>query len=178
MITQGVGAGGRGMMATSDTASRRTDNWILTWCRQKLLSEKWKENSQIFNEDFYLPLYLPLWLGVNTCTVCSLGQQYRVQVYFLVAKKKQIIKAVAYKLFIVYFLAGVCDNGGRSLALNSQSILKNRRSYRDVVFVYEPNGAHGASPPPPIVKKAPCQGWVRAVRWKYVQKRNLVTLTL
>jgi hypothetical protein len=29
--------------------------------RQKLLAGKWKENSQIFNEDFYLPLYLPLW---------------------------------------------------------------------------------------------------------------------
>jgi hypothetical protein len=27
--------------------------------RQKLLAGK--ENSQIFNEDFYLPLYLPLW---------------------------------------------------------------------------------------------------------------------
>jgi hypothetical protein len=28
--------------------------------RQKLLAGKKKENSQIFNEDFYLPLYLPL----------------------------------------------------------------------------------------------------------------------
>ena len=32
------------------------------WYRQKILARKWKENSQIFNEDFYLPLYLPLWL--------------------------------------------------------------------------------------------------------------------
>jgi hypothetical protein len=32
------------------------------WCRQKLLVGKWKENSQIFNENFYLPLYLPLWV--------------------------------------------------------------------------------------------------------------------
>ncbi len=31
------------------------------WYRQKILAWKWKENSQIFNEDFYLPLYLPLW---------------------------------------------------------------------------------------------------------------------
>ncbi len=30
------------------------------WYRQKLLAGKEKENSQIFNEDFYLPLYLPL----------------------------------------------------------------------------------------------------------------------
>jgi hypothetical protein len=30
------------------------------WSRQKLLAGKQKENSQIFNEDFYLPLYLPL----------------------------------------------------------------------------------------------------------------------
>ncbi len=30
------------------------------WYRQKLLAGKSKENSQIFNEDFYLPLYLPL----------------------------------------------------------------------------------------------------------------------
>ncbi len=29
--------------------------------RQKLLAGKQKENSQIFKEDFYLPLYLPLW---------------------------------------------------------------------------------------------------------------------
>ena len=29
--------------------------------RQKLLAGKEKENSQIFNEDFCLPLYLPLW---------------------------------------------------------------------------------------------------------------------
>jgi hypothetical protein len=28
--------------------------------RQKLLAGTKKENSQIFNEDFYLPLYLPL----------------------------------------------------------------------------------------------------------------------
>jgi hypothetical protein len=27
--------------------------------RQKLLAGTWKENSQIFYEDFYLPLYLP-----------------------------------------------------------------------------------------------------------------------
>ncbi len=31
------------------------------WHRQKLLAGKEKENSQIFNADFYLPLYLPLW---------------------------------------------------------------------------------------------------------------------
>jgi hypothetical protein len=29
--------------------------------QQKLLAGTKKENSQIFNEDFYLPLYLPLW---------------------------------------------------------------------------------------------------------------------
>jgi hypothetical protein len=32
------------------------------WWRQQLLAGKWKENSQIFKEDFYLPLYLPLWV--------------------------------------------------------------------------------------------------------------------
>jgi hypothetical protein len=32
--------------------------------RQKLLAGKLKENSQTFNEDFYLPLYLPLWLFI------------------------------------------------------------------------------------------------------------------
>ncbi len=30
-------------------------------CRQKLLAGKYEENSQMFHEDFYLPLYLPLW---------------------------------------------------------------------------------------------------------------------
>ncbi len=35
------------------------------WSRQKLLAGKEKENSQIFNEDFYLPLYLPLWCSVT-----------------------------------------------------------------------------------------------------------------
>ncbi len=35
--------------------------------RQKLLAEKQEENSQIFNEDFYLPLYLPLCLGLSVC---------------------------------------------------------------------------------------------------------------
>ncbi len=30
------------------------------WYRQKLVAGKEKENSQIFNADFYLPLYLPL----------------------------------------------------------------------------------------------------------------------
>ncbi len=29
--------------------------------RQKLIAGKYEENSQMFNEDFYLPLYLPLW---------------------------------------------------------------------------------------------------------------------
>ncbi len=33
---------------------------LFEWYRQKLLAGKYKENSQIFNEDFYLPLYLPL----------------------------------------------------------------------------------------------------------------------
>ncbi len=33
------------------------------WYRQKLLAGKEKENSQIFDADFYLPLYLPLWGG-------------------------------------------------------------------------------------------------------------------
>ncbi len=32
------------------------------WYRQKLLAGRLKENSQIFNEVFYLPLYLPLCL--------------------------------------------------------------------------------------------------------------------
>jgi hypothetical protein len=27
---------------------------------ETILAGKWKENSQMFNEDFYLPLYLPL----------------------------------------------------------------------------------------------------------------------
>jgi hypothetical protein len=31
--------------------------------RQKLLARKKKENSHMFNEDFYLPLYLPLWFA-------------------------------------------------------------------------------------------------------------------
>ncbi len=31
----------------------------------KLLAGKQKENSQIFNEYFYLPLYLPLFWGLN-----------------------------------------------------------------------------------------------------------------
>jgi hypothetical protein len=31
---------------------------------QKLLAGTWKENSQIFNDDFYLPLYLPLCFAV------------------------------------------------------------------------------------------------------------------
>jgi hypothetical protein len=35
--------------------------------RQKLLAGKQKENSKIFNEDFYLPLYLPLCLGLSVC---------------------------------------------------------------------------------------------------------------
>jgi hypothetical protein len=38
-------------------------DWRCFCCvyRQKLLAGKWKENIQIFNEDFCLPLYLPLW---------------------------------------------------------------------------------------------------------------------
>jgi hypothetical protein len=36
--------------------------------RQKLLPGKQKENSQIFNEDFYLPLYLPLCIILITRT--------------------------------------------------------------------------------------------------------------
>jgi hypothetical protein len=43
------------MMETGDTTSRGTE-----WCRQELLAGKWKKNSQIFNEDFTLLLYLPL----------------------------------------------------------------------------------------------------------------------
>ncbi len=42
------------MMETSGHNKQTTD-------RQKLLAGKQKENSQIFNDDFYLPLYLPLW---------------------------------------------------------------------------------------------------------------------
>jgi hypothetical protein len=34
---------------------------LFEWDRQKLLAGKEKENSQIFNEDFYLPLYQRLW---------------------------------------------------------------------------------------------------------------------
>jgi hypothetical protein len=33
---------------------------------KKLLARTLKENSQIFNEDIYLPLYLPLWKRLNT----------------------------------------------------------------------------------------------------------------
>jgi len=33
--------------------------------QQKILAGKYKENSQVFNEDFYLPLYLPLCLYVK-----------------------------------------------------------------------------------------------------------------
>jgi hypothetical protein len=31
----------------------------------KLLAGTYKENSQIFNEVFYLPLYLPLWIRTS-----------------------------------------------------------------------------------------------------------------
>jgi hypothetical protein len=36
-------------------------NFELGMISQKLLAGTKKKNSQIFNEDFYLPLYLPLW---------------------------------------------------------------------------------------------------------------------
>ncbi len=39
------------------------------WYRQKLLAGKQKENCQMINEDFYLPLYLPLCL--NRREYCS-----------------------------------------------------------------------------------------------------------
>jgi hypothetical protein len=35
--------------------------WIWNWYRQKLLAGTSKQNNQIFNEDFYFPLYLCLW---------------------------------------------------------------------------------------------------------------------
>ncbi len=38
-----------------------------TACREKI------ENSQIFNEDFYLPLYLPLWFIHCAVRECTLG---------------------------------------------------------------------------------------------------------
>jgi hypothetical protein len=40
--------------------SKHASSKILNDIGQKLLAGKQKENSQIFNEDFYLPLYLPL----------------------------------------------------------------------------------------------------------------------
>jgi hypothetical protein len=55
---EGCGVGGGRMMASSDTTSRRTaEFWMIS-----AESPCWEieRNSQIFNEDFYLPLYLPL----------------------------------------------------------------------------------------------------------------------
>jgi len=49
--------------------------------RQKLLTGKWQENSQIFNEDFYLPLYLSLW--VNTIKPNLL----KLKICFMVCRK-------------------------------------------------------------------------------------------
>ncbi len=54
VITQGMGGGGGGLQQANEQLN-------FEWSRQKLLAGKEKGNSQIFNEDFYLPLYLPLW---------------------------------------------------------------------------------------------------------------------
>ncbi len=55
VITQGMGGrGGGGGWQQAD------EQLNFEWSRQKLLAGKEKENSQIFYEDFYLPLYLPL----------------------------------------------------------------------------------------------------------------------
>jgi hypothetical protein len=61
VITRGVGAGGWWQLLTQQASTDEQPNF--EWYRQKLLAGKEKENSQIFNADFYLPLYLPLWLA-------------------------------------------------------------------------------------------------------------------
>ncbi len=48
------------------------------WYRQKLLAGKLKVNSQIFNEDFYLPLYLPLWC-LNMRLDCGFAMSWKVR---------------------------------------------------------------------------------------------------
>jgi hypothetical protein len=47
---------------------------------------EWKENSQIFNEDFYLPLYLPLWIGVTIFKNKKCNDQGLVLFPFLIKK--------------------------------------------------------------------------------------------
>jgi hypothetical protein len=62
VISHGVEAGGRWRVLTQQADEQLNFEWY----RQKLLAGKEKENSQIFNEDFYLPLYLPLWGKVTS----------------------------------------------------------------------------------------------------------------
>ncbi len=48
----------------------------LEWYQQKLLAGPLKENSKIFYEHFYLPLYLPLWAKESTTKwrcMCSMS---------------------------------------------------------------------------------------------------------
>ncbi len=58
ITTQGVRAGRGGWWQLLTQQGDKQLNF--EWCQQKLLAGKQKENSKIFNEDFYLPLYLPL----------------------------------------------------------------------------------------------------------------------
>ncbi len=49
----------------------------MAWYRQKLLAGTEKEISQIFNEDFYLPLYLPLWcIPMTESAACVQGEEW------------------------------------------------------------------------------------------------------
>ncbi len=71
-----VGGGGWWWLVTQQADK------LFEWDRQKLLAGKEKENSQIFNEDFYLLLYLPLCCGGMLGWVC-LCTCVRVEVQLL-----------------------------------------------------------------------------------------------
>ncbi len=79
------------------------------WYRQKLLAGKEKENSQIFNADFYLPLYLPLWLKgkcsriklVKGISSMTLHNHRRLPVYIVTVKIAALgsLKQVTRRIF-------------------------------------------------------------------------------
>jgi hypothetical protein len=63
-----------------------------------------KETSQIFNEDFYLPLYLPLWWGLMRMIIVS-GSYQNYQ-----------------DLSCEYFADGRCKGGGECVFGDSESV--------------------------------------------------------
>jgi hypothetical protein len=88
------------------------------WSRQKLLAGKQKENSQIFNEDFYLPLYLPLCIGPSTPSIAKQAREFYLCA--LPCPSRLLFGHLFYKIF-KFFRGGFFYNNTFFIATSSSA---------------------------------------------------------